>query len=95
MWNGSSRGTDEDWKRRLGIVRSSAEKAGRSPADIEVSVTLERALPETDEDSAKLVEELAHRADLGVQHVVMDFGNPKATEPVLRFVEQVIRPLRG
>ena len=95
MWNGSPRGTDQDWNRRLGIVRASAESAGRSLADIEVSVTLERALPQSDADSAKLVEELSHRAELGVQHFVMDFGNPKETEPIVRFVEQVIRPLRG
>jgi len=25
----------------------------------------------------------------------MDFGNPKHTEPILRFAEQVIAPLRG
>ncbi len=95
MWNGSGRGGDEAWTRRLGIVRAAAEKAGRDPAAIEVSTTIERPLPETDEDSARLVEELSHRADLGVQHFVMDFGNPKATEPILRFAEQVIAPLRG
>lgn len=95
MWNAPSRGTDEDWRRRLGIVHAAAEEAGRDPHAIEVSVTLERALPETDEDSEKLVAELAARAEAGVQHVVMDFGHPKSTEPVLRFAEQVIAPLRG
>jgi len=95
MWNGSGRGGDEAWTRRLGIVRAAAEQAGRDPAAIEVSTTIERPLPETDEDSARLVEELSHRADLGVQHFVMDFGNPKATEPILRFAEQVIAPLKG
>jgi alkanesulfonate monooxygenase SsuD/methylene tetrahydromethanopterin reductase-like flavin-dependent oxidoreductase (luciferase family) len=95
MWNGPMRGTDDDWRRRLGIVRSSAERAGRDPASIEVSVTLERALPESDAASEQLVTELAHCADLGVQHFVMDFGNPLATEPILRFVEQVMRPLRA
>jgi alkanesulfonate monooxygenase SsuD/methylene tetrahydromethanopterin reductase-like flavin-dependent oxidoreductase (luciferase family) len=95
MWNAPSRGTDEDWRRRLGIVHAAAEAAGRDPHAIEVSVTLERALPETDEDSEKLVEELAARAGTGVHHVVMDFGHPRSTEPVLRFAEQVITPLRG
>lgn len=94
MWNGWFRG-DDDWSRRLGIVQSAAEKAGRNPGDIEVSTTLERPLPETDEDSERLVAQLSHLADLGVQHFVMDFGNPKETEPIHRFVEQVIRPLRG
>ena len=95
MWNGSARGTDDDWNRRRSIVRAAAERAGRDPDTIEVSVTLERALPEGDEDSEKLVAELAHRADLGVDHFVMDFGHPQSTEPVLRFVEQVIEPLRA
>ena len=94
MWNGWFRG-DDDWNRKLGIVRAAADAAGRTAADIEVSTTLERPLPETDEDSERLVEQLAHLADLGVQHFVMDFGNPKSLEPVHRFAEQVIAPLRS
>lgn len=94
MWNGWYRG-DDDWKERLGIVHAAAEKAGRDPAAIEVSTTLERPLPTTDEDSMKLLAEMAHLADLGVQHFVMDFGHPQSTEPIHRFVEQVIRPLRA
>ncbi len=93
MWNSSFRG-DDDWNRKLGIIRAAAEQAGRDPADIEVSTTVERPLPETDEGSAKLLEQLGHLADLGVQHFVMDFGNPKDTEPIHRFVEQVIGPLQ-
>ena len=95
MWNGSMRGSDEGWNRRLGIVRAAAEAAGRDPATIEVSTTLERPLPETDEDSERLLDDLARRAALGVQHFVMDFGHPQSTEPVQRFVEQVMAPLRG
>jgi alkanesulfonate monooxygenase SsuD/methylene tetrahydromethanopterin reductase-like flavin-dependent oxidoreductase (luciferase family) len=94
MWNGWFRGAD-DWTRRLGIVHAAAEKAGRDPASIEVSTTVEKALPETDEDSEKLVESLRRRAELGVQHFVMDFGHPQSTEPILRFAEQVIAPLRA
>jgi alkanesulfonate monooxygenase SsuD/methylene tetrahydromethanopterin reductase-like flavin-dependent oxidoreductase (luciferase family) len=95
MWNAPARGTAEDWRRRMGIVHAAAESAGRDPHAIEVSVTLERALPETDEDCEKLVEELAARAGTGVHQVVMDFGHPRSTEPVLRFAEQVIKPLRS
>ena len=95
MWNGMPFGTDDDWRRRLGIVRSSAEKAGRDPDVIEVSMTIEKPLPESDEDSEKLVELLTHKASLGVQHFVMDFGNPKALEPITRFAEQVMAPLRA
>ena len=95
MWNAPGGGTDGDWNRRLGIVRNAAEAAGRDPATIEVSVTLERPLPDTDEASERLVAELSHRAELGAQHFVMDFGHPRSTEPILRFAEQVIAPLRA
>lgn len=94
MWNGGFR-SDEAWTRKLGIVRAAAEKAGRDPAHIEVTTTVESPLPETDADSEQLVEQLGHMAALGVQHFVMDFGNPRATEPIHRFVEQVIGPLRA
>ena len=94
LWNSFFRG-DDDWNRRLGIVRAAAEQAGRDPGSIEITTTVERPLPETDEDSEKLVEQLAHLADLGVQHFVMDFGNPKTLEPIQRFAEQVIAPLRA
>ncbi len=95
IWNGTSRGTDEDWKRRLGIVRDSASAAGRDAADIEVSTTVEHALPENDAEAGALLERLAHLCDLGVEHVVMDFGHPATAEHVGRFVEQVITPLRA
>lgn len=94
MWNCWWRG-DDDWTRRIGIVRAAAEKAGRDPDSIEVTNTVERSLPETDADSEQLVELLAHRAAHGVQHFVMDFGHPPSPEPIHRFVEQVMAPLRA
>jgi alkanesulfonate monooxygenase SsuD/methylene tetrahydromethanopterin reductase-like flavin-dependent oxidoreductase (luciferase family) len=93
-WNCWFRG-DDDWNRRKGIVHAAAEKAGRDPGDIEISNTVERPLPESDADSAALVELLEHRRSLGVTHFVMDFGNPRSTEPVLRFAEQVIAPMKA
>lgn len=95
LWNAPPGRDDADWSRRLGIVRDAAQGAGRDPSTIEVSVTLERALPESDDDSARLHDELAARHAAGADHFVMDFGNPPSTEPVLRFAEQVIAPLRG
>jgi alkanesulfonate monooxygenase SsuD/methylene tetrahydromethanopterin reductase-like flavin-dependent oxidoreductase (luciferase family) len=95
IWNGTSRGTDDDWLRRVEIVQGAASAAGRDPAEIEVSTTLERALPEDDAQANELLEFLRHKAELGVQHFVMDFGHPQTTEPVLRFVEQVMAPLRA
>jgi len=95
MWNGSARGEDADWRRRVDIVRSSAADAGRDPNSITVSTTLERPLPTTDAESAQLQEELAHWKELGVQHYVMDFGNPETPDDALRFVEQVMPGLKS
>jgi alkanesulfonate monooxygenase SsuD/methylene tetrahydromethanopterin reductase-like flavin-dependent oxidoreductase (luciferase family) len=95
MWNGSMRPDEATWIRKRDIVWASAEAAGRNPADIEINLTVERALPENDAESEALVEHLARLAEIGVQHFTMDFGNPQSTEPIHRFVEQVMAPLRG
>lgn len=94
-WNAPTGGSTDDWHRRMGIVAAAAQAAGRDPAAIEVSVTIERSLPDDDAASAKLVDELGAWAELGVHHVVMDFGNPLSTEPIERFAEQVVAPLRA
>ena len=95
IWNGTSRGTDEDWKRRMDIVMSAATDAGRDPSAIQPSTTLERALPTNDTESTELLEFLEAKYDLGVRHFVMDFGHPQETDPILRFVEQVMDPMRA
>jgi len=95
IWNGTGRGTDDDFRRRLDIVRTSASSAGRNPDDIAISQTVERALPETDAEAAEFLELLAHKNELGIDYFVMDFGNPLTTEHVARFVEQVQAPLRA
>ena len=95
IWYGTGRGTDEDFLRRLDIVRSSAADAGRNADDIDISQTVERALPETDAEAAEFLELLAHKVALGINYFVMDFGNPETPEHVSRFVEQVQTPLRN
>lgn len=88
-------GSDDDWNRKKDIVHTAAAGAGREPDDIAIATTIERSLPESDSESAEFVEILAHGRGLGVSHFVLDFGNPKDTEPILRFHEQVITPLRN
>lgn len=93
VWNASIQGDELRWLRKRDIVLASAANSGRDPHSIEISITIERGLPTTDSESNMFLEDLQHLRDLGVSHFVMDFGHPKSTEPVLRFVEQVIRPL--
>ena len=93
MWHNMGR-SEADWLRKYDIVRQAAIDAGRDPGVIETGITIERPLPDTDAESAELHELVARWHEVGVDHVVMDFGNPASTEPVLRFAEQVIGPLR-
>jgi len=94
MWHNGGR-NHEDWLRKLGIVHASAETAGRDPHSIETGITTEKALPETDADSAEYTDLIGGWREIGVDHFVMDFGNPESTEPILRFSEQVIDVLKA
>ena len=85
---------EDDWLRKYDIVQDAATATGRDPADIETGITIECPLPQTDAESAQLHELIARWHEVGVDHVVMDFGNPASTEPILRFAEQVIARLR-
>jgi alkanesulfonate monooxygenase SsuD/methylene tetrahydromethanopterin reductase-like flavin-dependent oxidoreductase (luciferase family) len=94
-WNCFWYGDEAKWTRKRDIVRSSAEAAGRNPADIEVTLTIERALPSTDAESAEMLDVLSHLRSIGVDHFVLDFGHPQTTEHIHRVVAQVLNPLRG
>ena len=95
IWNTPFRRELRSWTSRRDIVMASAEAAGRDPGEIETSMTVERALPEDDRQSEELLDWLGTAAEAGVQHFVMDFGNPSSTELALRFAEQVMTPLRA
>ena len=95
MWNSSYLEDDEAWVRMRDIVHTSAVEVGRSPDDIEITVTVSGAAPESDADSDQWTERLTHLADLGASHFVMELGHPLRVDPVLRFVEQVVAPMRG
>ena len=94
IWNGTSRASDDDWLRKVDIVKTSASNAGRDAEQIAISQTVERALPETDEQAQEFLELLSHKRELGITYFVMDFGNPETPEHVSRFIEQVANPLR-
>ncbi|NBO56045.1 MAG: hypothetical protein EBU84_15985 [Actinobacteria bacterium] len=53
-----------------------------------------RPLPTTTADSEQYVADLTHLTELGVTHFVMDFGHPTSTEPVMRFVDEVIKEVK-
>jgi len=96
IWNGFNRGgDDDDWRRKIDIVRTAAADAGRDPMAIDISTTLERGLPETDAEAEQLLDELAHQVEIGTTYFVMDFGHPATPEHIPRFVERVMTPLKS
>ncbi|HUZ09041.1 MAG TPA: LLM class flavin-dependent oxidoreductase [Acidimicrobiales bacterium] len=95
LWNGAYMGDDDSWLRKRDIVHAAAVEAGRDPSDIEITVTSAGDLPESDADSEQWIERLTHLRELGVSYFVMDFGHPLHVEPVLRFAEQVVGPMKA
>jgi hypothetical protein len=73
----------------------SAEAAERDPSSIVLTVTREAPLPTTADESARWRDELRPFVRAGVSHVLGDFGHVTSTEPVMRFVEEVMAPLRA
>jgi alkanesulfonate monooxygenase SsuD/methylene tetrahydromethanopterin reductase-like flavin-dependent oxidoreductase (luciferase family) len=94
MWNTFYPGSDV-WKRKRDIIDVAAVAAGRDPAAIESCVTMGGELPDSDAASEKWLERLIRLNELGISHFVMDFGHPLHAEPALRFVEQVIAPIKS
>jgi alkanesulfonate monooxygenase SsuD/methylene tetrahydromethanopterin reductase-like flavin-dependent oxidoreductase (luciferase family) len=93
MWHNGGR-DEQTWLRKRDIVHAAAAAAGRDPRVIETGITIEHPLPTNDAESAELLDRIGRWHEIGVHHFVMDFGNPTDTEPILRFVDQVINPLR-
>jgi hypothetical protein len=71
------------------------DRLGRSRSDIEFSLTIERALPKDDAECDQFFELLSDLIDLGVNHFVLDFGNPQSAAEADRFIADVMTPLRS
>lgn len=95
MWNTFMPRRIEDWMRKRDIVLEAAARAGRRPDAITITATREAPLPNTASESAEWLETLSKWAELGVRHFVLDFGHVTSIEPVQRFAEEVIRPLKA
>jgi alkanesulfonate monooxygenase SsuD/methylene tetrahydromethanopterin reductase-like flavin-dependent oxidoreductase (luciferase family) len=94
MWNTFMPRRIEEWIHKRDIVLESAAGAGRSPDAITITATREAPLPNTSAESAAWLEILSKWAEIGVRHFVLDFGHVTSIEPVLRFADEVIKPLK-
>jgi alkanesulfonate monooxygenase SsuD/methylene tetrahydromethanopterin reductase-like flavin-dependent oxidoreductase (luciferase family) len=95
MWNTFMPKDTADWVRKRDIVLKSAEGAGRNPASITLTATREAPLPNDHAESEAWLAILRDWVKLGISHFVLDFGHVTSTEPVLRFAEEVIKPLKA
>jgi alkanesulfonate monooxygenase SsuD/methylene tetrahydromethanopterin reductase-like flavin-dependent oxidoreductase (luciferase family) len=93
IWN-TSYADDAGWRHKRSIVDEAAVAFGRDPGEIASCVTVAGDLPESDEASEQWLHRLGHLVELGIEHLVLDFGHPLHVEPALRFAEQVIGPMR-
>jgi alkanesulfonate monooxygenase SsuD/methylene tetrahydromethanopterin reductase-like flavin-dependent oxidoreductase (luciferase family) len=86
----------EDYAHKLAIVRQAATAAGRDPAAITQSYTIENGqLPASPEDSAAWVTHLRPLIDLGVRQFILGFGQVTDPAAVRRFADEVLAPLRA
>jgi alkanesulfonate monooxygenase SsuD/methylene tetrahydromethanopterin reductase-like flavin-dependent oxidoreductase (luciferase family) len=86
----------EQYKHKLAIVRQHATEAGRDPADIVQSFTIENEhLPESTQGAARWLDGLRPLIDLGVRQFILGFDPVPDTDKVRRFAEEVIVPLRA
>ena len=86
----------DTYRRKRDILHRHAEAIGRDPAEIvHTYMKTDRALPESSADSSLWRDELRPLVELGVTHFMLDFGYASATEPILRFAEEVIAPLNA
>jgi alkanesulfonate monooxygenase SsuD/methylene tetrahydromethanopterin reductase-like flavin-dependent oxidoreductase (luciferase family) len=86
----------EQYKHKLGIVRQHAADAGRDPADIVQSFTIENEhLPKSTLEAGRWLDGLRPLVDLGVRQFILGFDVVTDPDAVLRFAEDVIAPLRA
>ena len=95
MWNTFMPRRIEDWMKKRDIVLESAARAGRAADAITITATREAPLPTTSAESDEWLQTLSGWAEMGVRHFVLDFGHVTSTEPVLRFADEVIKPLKA
>jgi alkanesulfonate monooxygenase SsuD/methylene tetrahydromethanopterin reductase-like flavin-dependent oxidoreductase (luciferase family) len=85
----------EDYARKWAIVRGAAAEAGRDPAAITQSYTIENGeLPASRDDSAAWRNHLRPLIDLGVRQFILGFGPVTDPDAVRRLADEVLAPLR-
>ena len=95
IWNTVWRGDRDSLTKKRNIMLRELERAGRSRDDVQFSLTIERALPQTSGEVDEFGTLLGELVDDGIEHFVLDFGNPTSAAEADLFIAEVLTPLRG
>lgn len=86
----------QSYHRKRSILHNAAEAADRDPRTLKQSITIgEAVLPTSTEESAQWLDSLRAMIDLGVTQFILDCDHVPTPDPIERFAEEVIQPLRA
>ena len=95
IWNTVWRGDLDSLIRKRDIMLHELEGSGRAREDVQFSLTIERALPQSPDVIDDFGTLLTDLIGIGIEHFVLDFGNPESADETVQFITQVMSPLRS
>ena len=95
IWNTVWRGDLDSLIRKRDIMLHELEGSGRAREDVQFSLTIERALPQSPDEIDDFGTLLTDLIGIGIEHFVLDFGNPESADETVQFITQVMSPLRS
>lgn len=94
IWNTVWRGSRDSLERKCNVMHKHLELGERERSEIQFSLTIERALPNTKPEASEFIDLLTGFIELGFEHFVLDFGNPSSAAEADLFIAEVLTPLR-
>ena len=94
IWNTVWRGSRDSLERKCNVMHKHLELGERERSEIQFSLTIERALPNTKPEASEFTDLLSDFISLGFEHFVLDFGNPSSAAEADLFIAEVLTPLR-
>ena len=94
IWNTVWRGDLDSLIKKRDIMFHELERSGRAREDVQFSLTIERGLPHTTGEIDEFGTMLTELIEVGMEHFVLDFGNPETADEVDPFITKVMGPLR-
>ena len=95
IWNTVWRGNLDSLTRKRDVMLQELERLGRDREEVQFSLTIERPLPQTASEVDDFGTMLTGLIELGMEHFVLDFGNPETADEADRFIADVMGPLRA